>query len=145
VLRVQNMQPGIFQAFSDPVHNRAFNEWFARMMNDLKWCCTTQLPELKEEGNIDSIRYPAPPELPALEPFKVRCSKRTPCGADGVQDMKCTVTRVLLRFQISVHGRAGAPACTYKCTFIRHRCSTGSDGSCRWTHLECPLTVATTE
>lgn len=62
VLRIQNAQPGMFLSFDDDANNSVFNTWFDRMMYDLKWCCSTQIGELKRQ-RFDSMDLMAPLHL----------------------------------------------------------------------------------
>jgi hypothetical protein len=73
VLRIQNMQPGMFSGFESASWNQEFNRWFERMMHDMKWCCTTQISELKQQ-RYDSLDFPLPVPLSTEEPprFHVR-------------------------------------------------------------------------
>ena len=64
IVHVRNMQPGAFRGFTDHAKNADFNDWFGRMMNDLKWCCATQVPEFKRK-RYDGLDFPHPPPLGA--------------------------------------------------------------------------------
>ena len=59
VLRLQNLHPGGFTGFESDGDNYKFNDWFVRMMNDLKWCCSTQISWLKQQG-LDALFYKIP-------------------------------------------------------------------------------------
>ena len=67
VLRIQNMQPGSFTSFATQAQNARFNTWFQQMMNDMKWCCTTQVQALKQR-RFDSIDFPLPAPLNVTKP-----------------------------------------------------------------------------
>lgn len=59
VVRIQNMQPGAFLGFESDRKNSEFNGWFRAMMSDIKWCCSTQILELKQQRH-DSLDFPQP-------------------------------------------------------------------------------------
>jgi hypothetical protein len=59
VVRIQNMQPGAFLGFESDGKNSEFNSWFHAMMSDIKWCCSTQILELKQQRH-DSLDFPQP-------------------------------------------------------------------------------------
>jgi hypothetical protein len=73
VLRVQNHQPGMLSSLASDGDNAVFNAWFARMMYDMKWCCTTRVQQLKER-QLDALFFEAPAPLSTTTPpqYKVR-------------------------------------------------------------------------
>lgn len=64
VLRIQNLQPGFFESFDTDTENVEFNTWFTRMMFDLKWCCSTNVQELREKM-LNAVFFKGPAPLPA--------------------------------------------------------------------------------
>lgn len=66
VLRIQNLQPGLFESFDTSTENEEFNAWFARMMFDLKWCCSTNVQALREL-TLNALFFSGPAPLPATE------------------------------------------------------------------------------
>ena len=59
VLRLQNLQPGSFTGFDSDADNFKFNDWFITMMNDQKWCCSTQISWMKQQ-RLDAVYYKIP-------------------------------------------------------------------------------------
>lgn len=88
VLRIQNLQPGMFFGFASAEEDTRFDAWFRGMMYDMKWCCTTQLVAFKEK-RYDSLDFalPAPlRELTATSPgFTVRSARSALPGVAAVQ------------------------------------------------------------
>eukprot|EP00892_Ulva_mutabilis_P008482 jgi/Ulvmu1/6005/UM026_0131.1 len=62
VLRVQNLQPGMFSGFATREDNQQLDRWFGGMMYDMKWCCSTQVREFKDR-HWDSLYFAAPAPL----------------------------------------------------------------------------------
>jgi hypothetical protein len=73
VLHIGNLQPGMFTGFDEEADNVVFNEWFHRMMYDMKWCCSTEVIELKQK-RYDGIDFEpsAPFPTSGAAAFKVR-------------------------------------------------------------------------
>lgn len=73
VLRVQNLQPGMFGSLDTTRENEEFNGWFSRMMFDMKWCCTTNVQGLRE-SKLNALFFSGPSPLPVLQAsgYKVR-------------------------------------------------------------------------